>query len=43
MSGGYATDIDAIVTIHANTIRIAAGQRSASIGARPPWHNTSVS
>ena len=24
MSGGYATDIDAIVTIHANTIRIAA-------------------
>lgn len=24
MSGGYATDIDAIVTIHANTIRVAA-------------------
>jgi acetoin utilization deacetylase AcuC-like enzyme len=23
MSGGYATDIDAIVTIHANTIRVA--------------------
>jgi acetoin utilization deacetylase AcuC-like enzyme len=25
MSGGYATDIDAIVTIHANTLRTAAG------------------
>jgi acetoin utilization deacetylase AcuC-like enzyme len=24
MSGGYATDVDAIVTIHANTIRVAA-------------------
>jgi acetoin utilization deacetylase AcuC-like enzyme len=24
MSGGYATDVDAIVTIHSNTIRIAA-------------------
>jgi acetoin utilization deacetylase AcuC-like enzyme len=24
MSGGYATDIDAIVTIHANTIRVAS-------------------
>jgi hypothetical protein len=23
MSGGYANDIDAIVTIHANTIRVA--------------------
>jgi acetoin utilization deacetylase AcuC-like enzyme len=28
MAGGYATDIDAIVTIHANTIREAA--RSAN-------------
>jgi acetoin utilization deacetylase AcuC-like enzyme len=27
MSGGYAQDIDAIVTIHANTIRTAAGLR----------------
>jgi hypothetical protein len=25
MSGGYAPDIDAIVTIHANTIAVAAG------------------
>jgi acetoin utilization deacetylase AcuC-like enzyme len=25
MSGGYANDVDAIVTIHANTIRVAAG------------------
>ena len=24
MSGGYATDVDDIVTIHANTIRVAA-------------------
>ena len=24
MSGGYATDVDAIVTIHANTIRAAS-------------------
>ena len=24
MSGGYATDVDAIITIHANTIRLAA-------------------
>ena len=28
MSGGYATDIDAIVTIHTNTIRIAAQKAS---------------
>ena len=28
MSGGYATDIDAIVAIHANTIRVAAAQRT---------------
>ena len=34
MSGGYAPDIDAIVTIHANTIRTAA-QHS--------WHNTFAS
>jgi acetoin utilization deacetylase AcuC-like enzyme len=34
MSGGYAGDIDAIVTIHANTIHTAAHQ---------PWHSTSVS
>jgi acetoin utilization deacetylase AcuC-like enzyme len=32
MSGGYAPDIDAIVTIHANTIRAAA-----------QWHNTFAS
>jgi len=42
MSGGYAADIDAIVTIHANTIRTASGmdQRPAS---HPSWHNTSAS
>jgi acetoin utilization deacetylase AcuC-like enzyme len=33
MSGGYATDVDAIVTIHANTIRTAA----------LTWHSTFVS
>jgi acetoin utilization deacetylase AcuC-like enzyme len=33
MSGGYATDVDAIVTIHANTIRTAA----------QIWHSTFVS
>ena len=33
MSGGYANDIDAIVTIHANTIRVV----------RNTWHNTFVS
>jgi acetoin utilization deacetylase AcuC-like enzyme len=33
MSGGYATDVDAIVTIHANTIRTAAHI----------WHSTFVS
>ena len=27
MSGGYAPDIDAIVTIHANTIAVAAAWR----------------
>ena len=31
MSGGYATDIDAIVTIHANTIRVAAGLCSIGV------------
>ena len=35
MSGGYAHDIDAIVTIHANTIRTAA--------AKEQWLNTFVS
>jgi acetoin utilization deacetylase AcuC-like enzyme len=42
MSGGYAADVDAIVTIHANTIRIASGieQRPA---AHTSWHNTSGS
>ena len=30
MSGGYANDINAIVTIHANTIRIAAAQTWAN-------------
>ncbi len=34
MSGGYAPDIDAIVTIHANTIRTAA---------HTSWHNTFAS
>jgi hypothetical protein len=34
MSGGYATDIDAIVTIHTNTIRTASRQQ---------WHSISVS
>lgn len=34
MSGGYATDIDAIVTIHANTIRTAAKEK---------WLNTFAS
>ena len=33
MSGGYATDVDAIVTIHANTIPTAA----------QIWHSTFVS
>ena len=42
MSGGYATDVDAIVTIHANTIRTAAaiGRQHST---QSPWHNTSVS
>ena len=35
MSGGYANDIDAIVTIHANTIREAAKQHSI-------WHSVSA-
>jgi acetoin utilization deacetylase AcuC-like enzyme len=34
MSGGYANDIDAIVTIHGNTIQTAS---------RLKWHNTFVS
>jgi acetoin utilization deacetylase AcuC-like enzyme len=34
MSGGYANDVDAIVTIHTNTIHTAARQQ---------WHSTSVS
>ncbi|HWI20233.1 MAG TPA: histone deacetylase, partial [Vicinamibacterales bacterium] len=34
MSGGYAEDVDAIVSIHTNTIRTAAAQT---------WHSTSVS
>ena len=29
MSGGYAPDIDAIVTIHANTIAVAASLAAA--------------
>lgn len=41
MSGGYATDVDAIVTIHANTIRTAA--RLERGGTENSWHNTSVS
>jgi hypothetical protein len=31
MSGGYANDVDAIVTIHANTIGVAANQRSICV------------
>jgi acetoin utilization deacetylase AcuC-like enzyme len=34
MSGGYANDVDAIVTIHTNTIRTASEQT---------WHSSSVS
>jgi acetoin utilization deacetylase AcuC-like enzyme len=34
MSGGYATDVDAIVTIHTNTIRTASALK---------WHSTFVS
>ena len=34
MSGGYANDVDAIVTIHTNTIRTASAQK---------WHSTFVS
>jgi hypothetical protein len=34
MSGGYANDIDAIVTIHANTIKTAAKEK---------WLNTFAS
>ena len=33
MSGGYATDVDAIVTIHSNTIRTATRQQWPSISA----------
>ena len=42
MSGGYANDVDALVTIHANTIRTAAhaDQRPTVPGT---WHNTSAS
>jgi acetoin utilization deacetylase AcuC-like enzyme len=36
MSGGYAPDIDAIVTIHTNTIREAVAHSHARI--RAPWH-----
>ena len=37
MSGGYAPDIDDIVTIHANTIRVAAGASApASLAAFNP-------
>jgi acetoin utilization deacetylase AcuC-like enzyme len=44
MSGGYAPDVDAIVTIHANTIREAvACQRAARPGAVPVHASTSHS
>ncbi len=36
MSGGYAPDIDAIVTIHVNTIREAIGARSSAARPRRP-------
>jgi acetoin utilization deacetylase AcuC-like enzyme len=36
MSGGYATDIDAIVTIHTNTVRTAAAIAHPTADRRPP-------
>jgi acetoin utilization deacetylase AcuC-like enzyme len=42
MSGGYATDIDAIVTIHSNTIRVAAGPGPLP-RVQHRWHNTFAS
>ncbi len=43
MSGGYAPDIEAIVTIHANTIRVAVTLRGTALLAalaprHAPWH-----
>ena len=37
MSGGYAADVDAIVTIHANTIReaVARAGRAAQLASLP--------
>lgn len=35
MSGGYATDIDAIVTIHVNTIREASRSAAAWVSSNP--------
>lgn len=35
MSGGYAADVDQIVTIHANTIRVAAGRYSMCASSQP--------
>jgi hypothetical protein len=35
MSGGYAPDIEAIVSIHCNTIREAASSAAAWAKARP--------
>lgn len=43
MSGGYAPDIDAIVTIHANTIRTAARRGALAGGEEAPWLSDSVS
>jgi acetoin utilization deacetylase AcuC-like enzyme len=43
MSGGYAPDIDAIVTIHANTIDVAARLGRVRLDRDPiPCHNTSA-
>ena len=36
MSGGYATDVDAIVTIHANTIAVAAAWPSLCLNPLDP-------
>jgi acetoin utilization deacetylase AcuC-like enzyme len=42
MSGGYANDIDAIVTIHSNTI-LCAASAAALYPTGDQWHSTSAS
>ena len=39
MSGGYAPDVDAIVTIHANTIREAVGATLSAPSLSAPSHS----